>query len=91
MRRVLCIWLPNWPLQRILIARPERALADKLRDLRGGSFRTQRDAARLLFDDLRIDRIRFRALDFSLLERLGDTLGSQRIRLAAAVLKKEKR
>ena len=74
-----------------LIARPERALADKLRDLRGGACRTQRDVARLLFDDLRIDRSRFRELHLSLLERLGDILGSQRVRLAAAVLKKEKR
>src|SRR5256885_15817386 len=23
MRRILCLWLPNWPIQRLLAARPE--------------------------------------------------------------------
>ena len=39
MKRVLCVWLPNWPVQRIFIARPEleqRALVLHARDPRRG-------------------------------------------------------
>ena len=45
-----------------LIATPERALADKIRDDRGHPLRTQGDVKRYLFEDLRIDTAGFMQL-----------------------------
>jgi protein ImuB len=37
MKRVLCIWLPNWPIQRLVVARPELKGATILLHARWGS------------------------------------------------------
>ena len=39
MKRILCLWLPNWPIQRLVVARPElerRPIVLHLRDPRRG-------------------------------------------------------
>jgi hypothetical protein len=74
-----------------LIAGPERALADKVRDERGRPLGNRRDAASFLFDDLRIDRDEFEELDPVQLERLAEGLRSRKVGLCAALLRDLKR
>ena len=71
-----------------LIAGPERALADKLRDDRGTGAGTLADIATYLFDSLRLDRTGFLGLDRELLSRLGVELGSRRVELCSRLLKR---
>ena len=73
-----------------LIAVPERALADKIRDDRGHPLRTRADAARYLFDDLRIDREEFERMAPSFLETLAGAARSRRIAICARLLRKLK-
>ena len=73
-----------------LIASPERALADTLRET-NGTYRTQQEMARLLFDDLRIDRSLFSSLSVTLLKKLAESMKSVRVRLAVKLLGREKR
>ena len=73
-----------------LIAVPERALADKIRDDRGHPIRTQTDAARYLFDDLRIDREDFEQMDPGFLGKLAEAARSRRIAICASLLDKLK-
>jgi len=73
-----------------LIAVPERALADKIRDDRGHPLRTQADAGRYLFDDLRIDRDGFERMDPNLLDALAHELRSRRIAICTRFLRKLK-
>jgi hypothetical protein len=70
-----------------LIATPERALADTVRDDRGRPMRSQRDAARYLFDDLRIDESGFRQLHPAQLEELAAALRSRKIAACARLLR----
>jgi protein ImuB len=44
MKRILCIWLPNWPIQRLVVARPELKGRAVILHARQGS-RGQRVAA----------------------------------------------
>lgn len=70
-----------------LIATPERALADKLRNDRGHDLRTREDVARYLFDNLRIDRADFERLEPTRLEELAGGLRSRKVALAARLLR----
>jgi hypothetical protein len=69
-----------------LIAVPERALADKLRDDRGVPLATQKEIAAYLFDDLRISRSDFVRLDADLMEKLATTSRSRKIARCAGLL-----
>ena len=70
-----------------LIATPERALADKLRDDRGHALRTQADAARYLFESLRIERTAFGELDPAALDELAIGLRSRKVAVCAGLLR----
>lgn len=70
-----------------LIATRERALADKVRDQRGNPIRTKGDAARYLFDDLRIDEEEFGRLDPHVLDELADGLRSRKVAVCASLLR----
>ncbi len=74
-----------------LIATPERALADAVRDNRGQSLRTQADAALYLFDNLRIDRRLFEEMNPGLLEELAAALRSEKIAKCARLLRSLRR
>ena len=73
-----------------LIAVPERALADKVRDDRRLPLRTQTDAARYLFDDLRIDREEFEQMAPGFLGKLAEAARSRKIAICASLLRKLK-
>jgi len=70
-----------------LIATPERALADTIRDDRRHPVRTAGDAARYLFEDLRIDRSEFERMSPETLEDLGKQLHSNKVALCAHLLR----
>jgi hypothetical protein len=70
-----------------LIATPERALADKIRDDRGHELRTRADAAVYLFDNLRIDREDFAQINPNQLDELAHALRSRKVALAAGLLR----
>jgi len=74
-----------------LIATPERALADKIRDDRGHPLRTQADAARYLFDDLRIEQEELERMDPGFLEQLAAAARSRRIAICARLLRRLER
>ncbi len=78
------------PHTAFLIAGPERALADKLWDMKGVKCRSKKEMEQLLFTDLRIDRDRFWSLDAKLLNLLSRILNSKRVELAATLIQKEK-
>jgi len=71
-----------------LIAVPERALADKIRDDRGHPLRTQAEAARYLFEDLRIDRDDFAQMAPGFLGELAEAARSRKIAICASLLRK---
>lgn len=70
-----------------LIATRERALADKVRDQRGNPIRTKGDAARYLFDDLRIDEEEFGRLQPDALDELAAGLRSRKVAVCASLLR----
>jgi hypothetical protein len=70
-----------------LIAVPEKALADKIRDDRGNPLRSQAEAARYLFEDLRIEASAFVQLDPGFLERLAVAARSRKIGTCARLLR----
>ncbi len=70
-----------------LIATPERALADKIRDDRGHSIRTAGDAACYLFEDLRIDESEFERMSADSLEELAEALHSNKVAVCARLLR----
>lgn len=76
---------------RYLIALPERALADRIRDDRGGEARTQREIEQYLFENMRMDMNGICGLNAPLLEELGTALRSRKVRLCAALVRKLKR
>lgn len=69
-----------------LMAAPERALADRLRDDRRDGVRTQREMERYLREDLRLDAGGLAAMDAGLMEELADALQSRKVRLCAALV-----
>jgi hypothetical protein len=70
-----------------LVAVPEKALADKIRDDRGNPLRSQAEAARYLFEDLRIEPSAFVQLDAGFLERLAVAARSRKIGTCARLLR----
>lgn len=70
-----------------LIASPERALADTIRDNRGYSIRSIGDAERFLFEDLRIERSEFELMSPEILEDMADALRSRKIATCARLLR----
>lgn len=73
-----------------LIAVPERALADRLRDGEGGG-RTLKDMAEYMFEDLRLDVDSVKGLNADLLGELGKVLGSRKVRICSDVIRKMRR
>jgi predicted transcriptional regulator of viral defense system len=73
-----------------LVAVPERALADKVRDDRGHPLRTRAEAARYLFEDLRLDREEFERMDPDFLDKLAAAARSRKIATCARLLRKLK-
>ena len=71
-----------------LIATPERALADTIRDGRGHSIRTLGDAAEYLLEDLRIDRSDFGQLSPDVLQECAEQWGSNKVAVCASLLRK---
>lgn len=71
-----------------LIAVPERALADKIRDDRGFPLRSLADAERYLFDDLRIDREEFVRMAPDVLGTLAEACCSRKVAVCASLLRK---
>ena len=71
-----------------LIASPERALADKIRSDRRGSFSGQVMMHDYLFDDLRLDESGFVGMNPDLMEQLAGAMGSRKVSLCAELLLK---
>jgi len=71
-----------------LIATPERALADKLRNDRGSGMRTQHEIASYLFENLRLNRSLFLEMDAEFLGKLGEELGSRKVMLCSRLLQR---
>lgn len=69
-----------------LMATPERALADKLRDDRGGSLRSLKEMSAYLFDNQRIDPAAFRNLDTTLFAQLAAAMSSRKVSVANRLL-----
>lgn len=74
-----------------LIATPERALADKVRDDRRQALRNREDAARYLFEDLRIDETGFTLLEPRRLEELAKALRSRKVALCCSLLRQRRK
>lgn len=74
-----------------LIATPERALADRLRDDKRGSSRTLKGMTRYMFEDLRLDEGLTQDLDPKTLEELARLLRSRKIRVCADVIRRMRR
>jgi predicted transcriptional regulator of viral defense system len=73
-----------------LIATPEKALADKLRDDRGGSIQSRSQMITYLSDNLRIDDSTLWKLDCDLLFEIGRRYHSRKIRVLADVVRHQK-
>lgn len=69
-----------------LMAVPERALADRLREDRRGAIRSRREMERYLLEDLRMDEEGLKAMDAGLMAELGLALHSRKVRLCAEFL-----
>ncbi len=67
-----------------LMATPERALADKLRANRSGSFHSQRGLEVYLTENLRIERHALLGLDVDILRELAERLRSKKVAFLAA-------
>lgn len=74
-----------------LMAVPERALADKIRDDRATGLRTQRDMEVYLYENLRIDADAVRSFNPELLKQLADSLRSYKVRLLAGLVRSMRR
>jgi predicted transcriptional regulator of viral defense system len=70
-----------------LMATPEKALADKLRDERGTGIRTQRDMRSYLLDHLRIDPEGLGKLDSNRLAVIASRYHSRKIEALAGVVR----
>lgn len=71
-----------------LIATPERALADKLRDDRGSAVRSLGEMETYLFENLRLNRSHFFNMDAEFLGELGGELGSRKVILCSRFLQR---
>lgn len=71
-----------------LIAVPEKALADKVRDDRGQPRRSLTETADYLFEDLRVDRSGFLSMSSDFLSELAAAARSRKIELCARLLRR---
>ncbi len=71
-----------------LIAAPEKALADKLREVRGLGLRTQKECLAYLVQDLRVVEALLRDLDAGLLVDLSRAYRSHRVALLAGLVQR---
>lgn len=69
-----------------LIATPERALADKVREDRAATVRSLGDAQSYLFGDLRVGEPAFRGLDREAFREIARGLGSRKVLFCADLL-----
>lgn len=69
-----------------LIAVPERALADKIRDDRATGIRTRRDMELYLYENLRVEPEAVRRFDPKLLGELASCLRSYKVRVLAGLV-----
>ena len=74
-----------------LMATPEKALADKVRNQRGHAIRSQREMRVYLFEDLRIDEDMFYRLDSNKLREIAACYRSQKLRLLQTVIHRHQR
>ena len=74
-----------------LIASPERALADKVREDRTARIRSLSDAEQYLFEDLRFNREGFGDLNHHSLREIGEALRSRKVLFCADLLRKMRR
>lgn len=70
-----------------LIALPERALADKIRDDRNGEIRNRRQMEEYLFENLRIDLDTLKELSSDFMCLLAEKLGSQKVAVCGATIR----
>lgn len=70
-----------------LIAVPERALADKIRDDRSSGLRTRMEMERYLYENLRMEPDALRGFDPELLEKLATGLRSHKVHLLAMLIR----
>jgi len=73
-----------------LMASPERALADKIRNDRRGSLSGMAVMREYLFEDLRLDESGFLQMDPGLMERLAVAMGSKKVGFCAKLLSQMK-
>ncbi len=71
-----------------LIATPEKALADKLREGRGLGLRTQKECLGYLVEDLRIEEAALRELDAGVLDELAQHYRSKRVSLLTGLVRR---
>lgn len=76
---------------RFLMALPERALADKIRDDRGCRIRSRRDLAVYLAEDLRIEPSDLQSFSVPMLEELADLFASKKIHFCAEFIRQFRR
>ena len=74
-----------------LMASPERAIADKLREDRKAPIRSTADASRYLLEDLRVEKAELAKLDVDLLKQLAQALASRKVDHCAALIEKLRR
>lgn len=72
---------------RFLIAVPERALADRIRDERCDAGRTQKEMAQYLFENLRLEEAAVRTMDAGLMDELAVALRSRKVQNCAALIR----
>ena len=70
-----------------LLAQPERALADKIRDDRVGGLRTRKEMEAYLFENLRMEPDAVRTFDAELLEALAAGMKSHKIHVCASLIR----
>jgi hypothetical protein len=69
-----------------LLASPERAVADRVREDRAATVRSLGDAEAYLFGNLRIDSAAFEQLDHGTFQQIGEALGSRKVLFCARLL-----
>ncbi|MBU2603173.1 MAG: hypothetical protein KKA32_13560 [Actinobacteria bacterium] len=72
---------------RLLLATPEKALADRVRTDRGSGIDSITAMERYLIDDLRVDPAGLASLDADRLESIADAYGSRKLRLLTSVVR----
>lgn len=70
-----------------LMAVPERALADRIREDRRSGIRTLQEMERYLIEDLRLDAAALASMDAALMEELSVALQSRKVTVCAALIR----